>query len=108
MKEFKRKKIIDIPIYPFRLHLCLLNEEGLKYLENKHRDTDARTEKEGLEIFIYFKEKPRADSVAHEVFHATEFIMLEIGQKLGDSPNETWAYLMGYLMDECDKFLRRK
>lgn len=108
MKEFKRKKLIRMPIYPFTISLCLLSKEGEKYIENKHKGSEARTEKEGQHIFIYFKEKPKLSTVVHELFHATEFIMEEIHQPLSDCPNETWAYLIEYLSEECFRFLKYK
>lgn len=60
-------------------------------------------------IFIYFKDKkPIPGVIAHECFHAVEFIMEAIGQTfgLGDNTNESFAYLLQYLVTECHEFIQ--
>lgn len=39
-------------------------------------------------------------NLAHEIFHAAEFIMERIGMKLTTESDEAYAYLIGYLTKE--------
>ena len=106
MKEFGKTKQIYVPIYPFIVTFCLLNKEGEKFIENKHAYTDARTEKDGQKIFIYLRKNAEWPTVVHELFHATEFIMLDVGQKTDTPPNEAWAYLIQWITEEYIKFTK--
>lgn len=54
----------------------------------------------GSEIIIRLLVKPDGSGywhgvLAHEIFHAAEFIFYRIGSKLTHSNDETWAYLIG-------------
>lgn len=104
-KDFDKIKKVQVPLYPFTITFCILSKIGERTMaESKGKDTEARTEKEGQDIFIYFKKDAKIDTIIHELFHATEFIMLGIGQKIGESPNEAWAYLIGSMANEYFKF----
>ena len=106
MKDFKKQKTIILPIYPFQVHFLLLDKGGEKYIESKNSGSDARTERDGQDIFICIRDKAPLHTIVHELFHATEFIMEKVGQKMSDSPNESYAYLIDYLAAECFKFLK--
>lgn len=105
-KDFKRVKKIKLPIYPFDIVFTILSKEGEKSFTDF---TEAKVIKDDLTIFFYFRdEKVNIPTIAHEVFHATEFIMLTVGQQAGQMPNEAWAYLLEYLMRETLDFLKLK
>ena len=42
-------------------------------------------------------------NLAHEIFHAVEFIMERIGMELTIKSDEAYAYLIGYLTEEIYK-----
>lgn len=44
--------------------------------------------------------------VAHEAFHATSFILDEMGIHADHNNDEAQAYLLGYLVDELHAFLK--
>lgn len=105
-KDFFKCSTSNVPLYPFKITFCIVKPEvWTKY----HAGNDGYTAMhfESSNLFIYFEsKKPGLDVVGHEVFHAVEFIMDRIGQKLSDCPNETWAYLMGWIMGEYEEFMR--
>jgi len=45
-------------------------------------------------------------TIAHEVFHAVEFLMEHIGIKLTYETDEVYAYVIGYLTDEIYKLVK--
>lgn len=61
------------------------------------------------EIVLRLKRKPKtcADygSLAHEIFHAVDMVMLRVGMKLHPNSNEAYAYLTSYLTTEIYKKL---
>ena len=103
-KDFKKAIKFELPIYPFGVHFCLLSESREDYLDNK----EARAVRDGQNLYIYFKEGASFETIVHELFHLTEFVMEHIGQPLSKSPNETWAYLIGFLAEEFFKFYKIK
>ena len=103
-KDFKRAIKFELPIYPFGVHYCLLSEKSKSYLYGK----EAKAVREGQELYIYFNEGVSIETAVHELFHLTEFVMEHIGQPLSKSPNETWAYLLGFLTEEFYKFYKHK
>lgn len=103
-KDFKKAIKFELPIYPFGVHFCLLTNEGKNYLEG----SEARAQREGQNLYLYFKDGTSIETIVHELFHLTEFVMEHIGQPLSKSPNETWAYLIGFLTDEFCKFHKFK
>lgn len=44
-------------------------------------------------------------TLAHEIFHAVDFIMRDIGMKLTEHSHEAYAYLVGYLTEQIYKRL---
>lgn len=103
-KDFKKAVKFELPIYPFGVHFCMLTEKSNSYLDNR----EAHAVREGQDLYVYFKDGVSIDTVVHELFHLTEFIMEHIGQPLSKSPNETWAYLLGFLTEEFYKFYKTK
>lgn len=103
-KDFKRTIKFELPLYPFSIHFCMLTEKGKSYLDNK----EAKAIRDGQELYLYFNDGVSVETIAHELFHLTEFIMEHIGQPLSKSPNETWAYLLGFLTEEFFKFYKLK
>ena len=53
-------------------------------------------------------EKASPDIIAHEVFHAVDFLMNKIGMKLTEESGEAYAYAVDYLTKEIYKNLRGK
>lgn len=41
-----------------------------------------------------------ASTVAHEMFHAVEMMLMERGLEHSEEASEAWAYLLGYLIEE--------
>ena len=99
--DFIKTKTVLISPYPVEVVLCLLSDSGL----NKLGDFEAaKCLRDGMTVFVYFSDDD-IPIMVHELFHATEFIMDILGQKLGYPPNETWAYTMEFLTRECMEFL---
>lgn len=103
-KDFHDYKTIKLPMYPYDVTFFLVKPAVAKlYLPSYGRCQVTKDD----HIFIYFKhKKPEPGVVAHECFHAVEYIMERIGQKLNDAPNETWSYLLQYLVYECHEFIK--
>ena len=102
--DYVKSRTIQLPIYPYEVHFFILTKENYKFLGKSY----ARTEREGKDIFVYMKQNIEIDIVAHEIFHCVEFIMDGIGQKYGEVPNESWAYLMQFIMNQYRIFKSRK
>lgn len=100
MKKLKTYTYKVIP-YPFNLHFCLVEGEHEGFSENE----SGKTIKCDFDIFIYLRKgEITIPTVAHEIFHATEFIMNAIGQRIDtQNPNEAWAYLLEELMKQFYK-----
>jgi hypothetical protein len=62
----------------------------------------------GNKIMIRTKAKcPTLGVVAHEVFHAVEFLFEIIGIKHCDESSEAWAYMIEYLTNEIYKLIKK-
>ncbi len=112
-------KIIPYCVYPFSLMVITdtsyeeLKAELLKSLPDKVHDRieilnnvgDARTVmfETGQTCMVLNKKTP--GTIAHEVFHAVEFLMDRIGIKLDPNSDEAYAYLTGYITDEIYKII---
>lgn len=103
--EFKRTKIVSVPLYPFNVIFCEVSSHGEKYLNEGEEARTVRTDKQ---VSVYFRDGVMFDTIVHELFHVTEFIMAAVGEKMGECPNESWAYLIGWLGGEAQKFLAKK
>ena len=60
----------------------------------------------GDDCFCYIKDKSQVGVIVHEIFHATNFILLTKGCAI-DIDAEPWAYLLEYLINEFYKILDR-
>lgn len=49
---------------------------------------------------IHLTEEAGSGCIAHEAFHATEFIFKDLDIKFGKVPNEPYAYFLGFLVKE--------
>jgi hypothetical protein len=58
-----------------------------------------------IRIYRYDKSCDFYGHLAHEIFHAVEFIMDRIGMKLVRESDEAYAYLISYLTTEIHKRL---
>lgn len=52
--------------------------------------------------YIFITPASQLGSVSHECFHATCKVMNDIGANLDDSSEESYAYLLSYLVDRCE------
>lgn len=102
-KDFKKIETYRVPLYPFHISFAIPTDEMAK----KYLVGHGMCQREGYNIFIYLKDKKTAlNIVTHEIFHATEFIMEHIGQKHGPVPNETWAYLISWITEKYQEFIK--
>ncbi len=103
-KDFSKFRVVKNDIYPLAYSFCIVRKSSVE----KYMKGQARCQKDGNHIFIYIPEANKTDRgvSAHELFHAVEFTMQHVGQSFGDSPNETWAYLMQWLTEEWERFIK--
>ena len=52
-------------------------------------------------IFIGFIIPPSAATIAHECYHAANYIYKRIGAKIDMENDEPFAYLLDFLVEEC-------
>jgi uncharacterized protein YfkK (UPF0435 family) len=120
--------VIPLHIYPFDVMISvnedddvlvnrLLDDndrEDCEALTNLHDTVKARTVMlPSNQTVIRFKIKDDVDSIigiiAHEVFHATTFILEKIGMKMKImTSDEAYAYLIQYLMQEIYNGLKER
>ena len=111
--------IIDYVIYPFDLLVSICESDDTvrnvlkdKLPEDIHGEIDiVFKESEARAVcfpngatIIRFKNKPSAGLIAHEAFHAVEYIMniLEL------PVSEAWAYLLQYIVNEITYKINEK
>ena len=107
--------VIPYVIYPFDLivirggtfldaekHLkTLLPEESYPEIKRLNVDSIARTVMFSTgQTCIRFGNNPGPGVIAHEVFHAVEFLFDKIGMKLTHKSDEAYAYLIQYVVEE--------
>lgn len=106
--------LISYEVYPFDVLVSVnqTDDEVEKLLKKKLPDdqyneiatvfkhnSNARTIMfSGGQTFIRFNEHPGHGLIAHEVFHAVNYLFDRIGITLSDDSDEAWAYLIQYLM----------
>lgn len=54
----------------------------------------------GGQTVVRFRNQPKTDVVAHEIFHAIEFIFDRIGLPHSRDTSESWAYALQYVTKE--------
>lgn len=63
------------------------------------------TQKDGMDVFVYFPVFPTPGMLAHELMHAKDFILNSAG--VTDTNGETDAYLLGQMYDHFFKVLEK-
>lgn len=58
-----------------------------------------------IKIGDFSKDPESYDTLAHEIFHATEFVLRTCGMKVTKDSHEAYAYLIGYITREIYKVL---
>lgn len=91
MKKFKMDLDINTYLdYELRLGRCTQDRSGNIFIRLRYfPDEYAR----------------RMATLAHEIFHAVEFIMSRIGITLSDSSDEAFAYMISFITEEVYKKL---
>ncbi len=125
--------IIDLTIYPYDIwfsigesdanfikalserlpdeHLSDLKEDNICFMSPECR---GRTYHHliGAQTVIRLKKKPQTaqefGTLAHEIFHAVDFITRRIGLRLMDGSDEAYAYLIGYVTEKVMYRLAKK
>ncbi len=120
----KKKKIfvVNLAIYPFDVLVCIGTEKhDVEERLQKHGYRLTQEEKDALEmpgrgktttllgnqIVIQTKEND-IPVLAHEIFHAVDFMMDIIKNPLTSSNGETYAYLIEFLTREIIKNVSKK
>ena len=67
----------------------------------KHCCADAVCSSYQKGIFIGFIDVPSAGTIAHECYHAANYIYRLIGANADLENDEPFAYLLGHLVEEC-------
>jgi hypothetical protein len=109
----KNNIIIDCIVYPFDVFVSFQNYDDFEHTLKKILPKDIHSE---IEVFkgnytartlkfsngalaIRFTTKDHG-LLAHEVFHATDLLMENIGMKLSRDSDEAYAYLIQYITVE--------
>lgn len=120
--------IIDLVVYPFDIMFSIGESDKefmrtlkdrlpKKYLPKKSEDNICQLEDEcrgrtwhhleGGQTIIRLKKKPKSEqemgSLAHEIFHAVDFIFRHVGIQLSSDSDEAYAYLIGYITEQFYK-----
>ena len=80
--------------------------EYYKYITSKQFNTPGHTilfPDGSIVILLNQNARDNYPIIAHEAFHATEFVMEYIGCKLDDSSSEPYAYLLTYIVEQIIK-----
>lgn len=115
MKLLKRKEKlgqtesieINLPMYPIDIHCFtpamekkLVQECGWDSIQDAYGATGYYPEEN---VVVVRFQKDDVNTVAHEMYHAVEFINKHIGHDIGNKTDEPSAYLIGYLIEEYYK-----
>lgn len=103
----KRKKI-KVPI--FIGSLSLYECEDFKEVVKKYNLTDASAcsafaFKNKSEYVMAFLKDHSNNDVAHESLHVVDYIFRDIGADMGSENKEVQCYLLGWVVEQCHKFL---
>jgi hypothetical protein len=103
-----KRKRIKIPIYDERL--ILYKCEDFKPLEKKYNlndcsGYDAVTFEAHGSIIIIFSENVTPAIIAHESLHAAGYIFKAISATMDIINDEPQCYLLGWVVEQCHKFL---
>lgn len=116
MSKYKRKiKNLKIPIYFGGLKIIQVKELGEL---NKEYDVDLyglmgafmyQNDSEGYASYtLAFPEDVTPSVIAHESLHLTNQILNDSGVRLDPDNDEPQCYLIGWIVNECHKFLKIK
>lgn len=116
MKEIK--KLLRLNSYGYyKVHIIIsenLSESAKKHLNEEHVPELCDgfvTHNCEMELYIFLKDDCILSTISHESFHATLKIMKDIGAKLTNSSEESYAYLLSHVVDECiilkDKYMSK-
>lgn len=124
-KQIKLNFIIPLVVYPFDVMISINQtndeiEKSLKFKGIDYSDVNVRCDSstrrgrtimfKGNQTLIRmfeFELTPNCYGyLAHEIFHAVEFVMERIGMKLCHKSDEAFAYLIQYLTTEIHKRLK--
>lgn len=116
-----RKKNIEIPIYRLGFTFCIgTRQEVADLLDDQSLAGDSAEgsvfvkTQDGANVFVmWLKEfelsnNENVGTLTHEVFHLVHAFTKERGLWLEDASEETYAYLSGYIMEQCLDFLCAK
>ena len=110
MKKIK----IKIPLYMGDIIIIqdnnmqkIINKYGFTSYDAKHFDAFAfRNPKKGYsKYYLIFKKPTNARIVAHECLHAIGLVFEDRGIIMDIPNDEPQAYLLGWFVSECTKFL---
>lgn len=109
-----RKLTIDIPIYGGKL--IVIVSKDITLIAKKYKLTveasnfGAFTFKDTSKYrnYIIVLEDDWRANVVHELVHVVNHIYLDCAMQLDRHNDEPQAYLMGWLFDKIDKFLKEK
>lgn len=111
-----RIKKISIPLYSG--WLILHQTDDLKEVQDKYNLTDISgcdgiafvlEDKSGImNYYMAFESKTTAEIIAHEALHITNYIMDRHCIRPDLINDEPQAYLLGWIVKQCDKFINKK
>lgn len=116
-RRSKRVIIIPIDIYYSKLYVHFgkdinwfnrwLGRKDLPPLKAKEGDAGYTKQFKNGEIAIWIEAFPRTavlkGYLAHEIFHATDFLLESRSFEIATGSNEAYAYLSGYITQEIYK-----
>lgn len=117
-RKFTRKlQVIPATIYPCNIYvfkgftfeeakkdlLEICGEDYSIYINDNTFNTLGHTIKTPNGTILIMLRENNIPTIAHEAFHATEFIMEYIDTPLNQSTSEPYAYLLGYIVEQIIK-----
>lgn len=111
-----KKKKLEIPLYHSDLIIC--QADDLKEFEEKYELEDLNgfsavvferiTKKGYLKHYMCFNKNVTPSVIAHEAFHVTSLVFQSAGIIPDADNDEPQAYLLGWIVEKCHKFLKVK
>jgi len=114
---------LKIPVFNGDVHLYIGNEKVFKsWYERTFKDTYtltnrcgvtlSLTSKKGIETPIIWLYRAPTDALmvsilCHEAFHAASYLLDEIGCELDVSSEESYAYVLSYIVEEFLKKVKK-
>ena len=112
-----RKKTMPLPVYCGKLTIYEstdLNEVAKKVGANKkaggyHAFFTYKVHKnKDVEYVLAFQPNPKESTVAHECVHMVNEVFMDHNIRLDPENDEPYAYFMGWAVNECHKFLKKR